>query len=95
MSYAARVLESGPSAYWRLNEASGTSAVDATGNGRTGTIHGGPTFGAAGAPARGVGRTKLVKRRAECKRLGSRVNGQAGPSPPTPASLPGMRRRRW
>jgi hypothetical protein len=34
-----------PVAYWRMDEASGTSMVDATGNGRTGTYAGSPTLG--------------------------------------------------
>src|SRR5206468_2153811 len=35
----------GPIAYYRLGEASGTSAADASGNGLTGTYVGGPTLG--------------------------------------------------
>lgn len=35
--YSAAVLASGPICYWRLGETSGTTAADASGNGRTGT----------------------------------------------------------
>ena len=38
-----------PIAYWRLDETSGTSATDASGNGRTLTISGGATLGGASA----------------------------------------------
>ncbi len=48
-SYAAACLATGPVAYWRLGEASGTSAADATGNGHTGTYVASPTLGVAGA----------------------------------------------
>jgi hypothetical protein len=47
--YATDVLADAPSAYWRLGEASGPSAADASGNGHTGTYVGGPTLGVAGA----------------------------------------------
>lgn len=46
--YAAAVLADGPIAYWRLNESSGTSAADATGNGHTGTYENTPTLGVTG-----------------------------------------------
>ena len=36
----------GPLAWWRLDETSGTTVVDATGNGHTGTLTGGGAFGA-------------------------------------------------
>ena len=42
--YADRVISDGASNYWRLNEASGLSAVDSVG-GKTGTISGGVTLG--------------------------------------------------
>jgi hypothetical protein len=42
------VLGLSPIAYWRLGEASGTSAADASGNGHTGTYVGSPTLGVAG-----------------------------------------------
>jgi hypothetical protein len=47
-SYDATILaESGLVAYWPLNEANGAGSVaDATGNGHTGTPHGGVTLGA-------------------------------------------------
>lgn len=37
MSYSSTVLADSPVAYWRLGEASGTTAADSSGNGRTGT----------------------------------------------------------
>ncbi|TMK79966.1 MAG: hypothetical protein E6G45_02105 [Actinobacteria bacterium] len=49
--YRKQVLADEPIAYWRLGEASGTSAADLTGNGNTGTYAGGVTLGAAGALA--------------------------------------------
>ncbi len=50
-SYSASVLADSPLAYWRLGEASGTTAADASGNGRTGSYLNTPTLGAAGALA--------------------------------------------
>lgn len=47
MAYADEVLADSPLVYWRLGESSGTSAVDASGNGRHGT-YAGPTLGATG-----------------------------------------------
>lgn len=49
LSYSEQVIADGASAYWRLGEASGTSAADATGNGNTGTYVNTPTLGVAGA----------------------------------------------
>ncbi len=51
--YAEAVSGDAPLAFWRLGETSGTSAADASGNGRTGTYGGGVTLGAAGAIADG------------------------------------------
>jgi|SRR6185436_10775995 len=46
--YAQRILADSPVAYWRLNEAAGsTTAADLSGNGYTGTKAGGVTFGVA------------------------------------------------
>lgn len=50
-SYEANVLADKPQAYYRLNEASGTSVADISGHGYTGTIHGSVTFGQSGALA--------------------------------------------
>lgn len=48
--YSAYVLAQSPVCYYRLGEAPGaTSAVDATGNGRTGTYQASPTLGTKGA----------------------------------------------
>jgi len=41
-------LATKPSLYWRLGEASGTKAVDLSGNGHDGTYKNGPTLGAGG-----------------------------------------------
>ena len=59
--YWTEVLADSPTAYWRLNELTGTTAVDLTGNGRTGTIVGGVELGHVGAlsPA-GLGRAVSV-----------------------------------
>jgi hypothetical protein len=51
--YAQAVLSDGPAAYWRLGETAGTTATDATGNGRTGTYSGTYTQNQAGAVADG------------------------------------------
>lgn len=48
-SYSTAVLADSPTAYWRLGEASGTSAADASGNGHTGTLAGTVTLGTTGA----------------------------------------------
>ena len=48
-TYSQTVLADSPLAYWRLGEASGTSAADASGNGRTGSYVASPTLGLAGA----------------------------------------------
>jgi RHS repeat-associated protein len=46
--YAETVKADAPSAYWRLGETSGTSAVDASGNGRNGTYSGSYVLGLSG-----------------------------------------------
>ncbi len=48
-SYARAVLASAPVAYWRLNESSGLTAADASGQGRSATYVNGVTLGAVGA----------------------------------------------
>ena len=48
MTYSSEVLADSPYLYWRLGEPSGTSAADASGNGRAGTYSGSPTMGVAG-----------------------------------------------
>ncbi len=47
--YSSVVLAKGPVGYWRLGEASGPTAADASGNGYDGTYLGNPTFGQSGA----------------------------------------------
>jgi hypothetical protein len=47
--YSSVVLAKGPVGYWRLGEASGPTAADASGNGYDGTYVGNPIFGQAGA----------------------------------------------
>ena len=46
-TYPASVLSDSPLAYWRLGEASGTTAADSSGNSRNGTYAGSPALGAA------------------------------------------------
>jgi hypothetical protein len=53
------VLADGPIAYWRLGEASGTTAVDSSGHAQTGTYMGGFTLG---VPAAIVGDTDTAAR---------------------------------
>jgi|GEM_PF-4725558 len=48
-TYSTTILSDLPVAYWRLGELSGTSAGDASSNGRTGTYGGGVIIGMAGA----------------------------------------------
>jgi len=47
--YSDVVLAKGPVGYWRLGEASGPTATDASGNGYDGMYYGTPTFGQLGA----------------------------------------------
>lgn len=47
--YAEKVLAKNPVAYWRLGEASGTTAIDLTKRGHDGTYHGSPMLGQPGA----------------------------------------------
>jgi hypothetical protein len=47
-TYRDAVLADGPFAYWRLGEASGTTALDVTGTGHNGTYANSPTLGVAG-----------------------------------------------
>ncbi|MGH9268173.1 MAG: LamG-like jellyroll fold domain-containing protein, partial [Acidimicrobiales bacterium] len=53
--YKETVLADGPVAYWRLGEASGTTAADSSGNGRTGSYLGGVTLSTPGAIATDAG----------------------------------------
>jgi glucose/arabinose dehydrogenase len=47
--YSGAVLADSPLAYWRLGESSGSTAADASGNGRAGSYLNSPTLGAPGA----------------------------------------------
>src|SRR5712664_2747585 len=47
--YSSVVLAKGPIGYWRLGEATGPTAFDASGNGYDGTYFGNPAFGQPGA----------------------------------------------
>lgn len=49
MTYVTEVLADNPAAYWRLNETSGTTLNDTTGNGHDGVYSGGFTLSQAGA----------------------------------------------
>ena len=49
MTYSSEVLADSPLAYWRLGEASGTTAVDSSGNGRDGTYGGSYALAQSGA----------------------------------------------
>lgn len=48
LTYAQTVLQDGPVGYWRLQETSGTTAEDSSGNGNPGTYTGGFTLGQTG-----------------------------------------------
>ena len=54
-SYPQTVLTDKPVAFWMLNETSGTTAYDSSGNGYNGTYTGGFTLGQPGIPAGGNG----------------------------------------
>lgn len=49
-SYSAGALALGPVGFWPLNESSGSTAVDASGNGNNGTYESGVALGVAGVP---------------------------------------------
>src|SRR5205807_1053599 len=50
-TYSQTILADGPSIYWRLGEASGSTAADTSGHGNTGAYSAsGVTYGVAGAP---------------------------------------------
>ena len=59
--YSAVVLAKGPVGYWRLDEAGGPTAVDASGNGANGAYHGNPTFGDPGAISGSAGLCRQVE----------------------------------
>ncbi|HEY1119879.1 MAG TPA: LamG-like jellyroll fold domain-containing protein [Acidimicrobiales bacterium] len=44
MTYASEVLADSPVGYWKLDETSGTTAADSSGNGRDGTYNGSPSL---------------------------------------------------
>jgi hypothetical protein len=58
-TYRQTVLASTPVGYWRLDEQSGTSAVDLSGNNNTGTYTGGVTLQQVGAVGDGTYSTKF------------------------------------
>lgn len=51
LNYSDVILAKGPVGYWRLGEAAGPTAADASGNGSDGVYFGSPTFGQPGAIA--------------------------------------------
>lgn len=52
--YQATVLADAPVAYYRFEEVAGTSALDSSGNGNTGTYNNGPLLAQAGLPQLGL-----------------------------------------
>lgn len=58
--YASTVLADHPLAYLRLDDTSGLTAADATGNGNTGTFKGGVTLGVPGAITSCLGETAVT-----------------------------------
>ena len=46
--YDTEILADSPVGYWKLNETSGTTAYDSSGNGNNGTLHGGITLNQPG-----------------------------------------------
>ena len=68
-NYASAIVALGPTAYWRLNETSGTTAYDYIG-GYTGTIAGGVTLGQPGATFARLGRRQhrvCIRRHQRCR----------------------------
>ena len=59
MSYESVVLADSPSFLWPLNETTGTTAADATGNSNTGTYTGGYTLDGGAGPVAGSGAVLL------------------------------------
>lgn len=59
MTYASEVLADSPLLYWRLGEASGSTAADASGHSKTGTYNGSPTRGVASLIATDLGNTAV------------------------------------
>src|SRR5947209_543413 len=53
MSYLSTILADSPFVYWRLGEATGSTAADASGNGRDGSYTGSLTLARPGATADG------------------------------------------
>lgn len=51
MTYASEVLADSPALWWRLNDASGTTVTDSSGNARHGTYTNAPTLGVTGLVA--------------------------------------------
>lgn len=60
MSYSSEVLADSPLAYWKLDETSGTTAADSSGNARDATYTGSPTVGATSLLADGSGKAMSV-----------------------------------
>jgi Concanavalin A-like lectin/glucanases superfamily len=60
VSYESVCLADSPAFLWPLNETSGTTAADATGNGHTGTYTGGYTLNSAAGPISGGGNAVLL-----------------------------------
>lgn len=58
-SYEALVLSHGPLGYWKFDESSGSTAVDASGNGYDLTYQGSPALGASGVMQDGSGATAV------------------------------------
>jgi fibronectin type 3 domain-containing protein len=58
--YAQSVLADGPSLYWRLDESSGSTALDLSGNGDNGTYGSGDTLGTPGAVSDGKPDTAIT-----------------------------------
>lgn len=55
--YGTHVLHRKPSGYYHLSESSGTSVSDSSGNGNTGTLHGGVVLGGSTGVLQGPGET--------------------------------------
>jgi Concanavalin A-like lectin/glucanases superfamily len=61
-AYAKAVLASRPTAYWRLDDIAGTSAIDSSGHGRHAALQGGFAFFLPGAEAPGLSADASINR---------------------------------
>ena len=92
-SYSSSVLADSPLAYWRLGESSGSTAADASGNGRTGSYLNTPTLGAGGALTLGLEHGGRLQRHRRVPERPVRCGAQPGAGDGRGLGLPDGRTR--